>query len=144
VTLGPNSTSTLLTTEQFLAADNRFSSFMSALAVTFPLGTELEAPFGETFTVFAPTNAAFDKLTRKSLIWLLGNRRALTKVLLKHVVAGSAVRIPSGYSKLNTVGGSRITLHRYVDGNGREVVEVRTSSGAAKLEQFGILTSDGY
>ena len=108
----------------------------------FPSDTELEAPF----TVFAPTNSAFDKIASKSLTWLLGNRAALTRVILKHLVTGSAVKIPVGYSTLKTVGGSRITLHRYVDdvdGEAGEVVGVRTSSGAAKLEQFDILTADG-
>ena len=122
-----------------MATDKRFTSFFSALEKTFPASTELEAPF----TVFAPTNSAFDKIASKSLTWLLGNRAALTRVILKHLVTGSAVKIPVGYSTLKTVGGSRITLHRYVDGEAGEVVDVRTSSGAAKLEQFDILTADG-
>ena len=116
---------------------------MAALAKTFPLSTKLEAPFGHNFTLFAPTNSAFAKLTPKSLDWLLGNKIALTKVLLKHVVSGSGVRIPAGYSKMRSLGGSRLTLHRYVGQEGREVVDVKTSSGAAKLEQFDMLTSDG-
>ena len=117
---------------------------MSALAVAFPLSTELEAPFGEIFTVFAPTNSAFAKLTIKSLAWLLGNKGALTKVLRRHVVADKAVIIPQGYSKLRSVGGSRITLHRYnMGGEGGDVVDVKTSSGGAQLEQFNILTANG-
>lgn len=39
-------------------------------------------------TVFAPTNAAFDKVPKKTLNTLLGNKRLLRRVLLYHVVAG--------------------------------------------------------
>jgi len=39
-------------------------------------------------TVFAPTNAAFDKVPKKTLNALLGNKRLLRRVLLYHVVAG--------------------------------------------------------
>jgi uncharacterized surface protein with fasciclin (FAS1) repeats len=40
------------------------------------------------FTVFAPTNAAFDKLPEGTVPGLLGNTDALTKVLTYHVIAG--------------------------------------------------------
>jgi uncharacterized surface protein with fasciclin (FAS1) repeats len=40
------------------------------------------------FTVFAPTNAAFDKIPAATLEYLLANKDELTKVLLYHVVAG--------------------------------------------------------
>ena len=126
-----------------LASDQRFSSFMSALAATFPLSSKLEAPVGKKLTVFAPTNSAFAALTPKSLSWLLGNKGALTKVLQKHVVAGYDARIPRGYSKLKSVGGSRITFHRYLDGEGEDVVDVKTRSGGARLEDFDILAADG-
>jgi len=39
-------------------------------------------------TVFAPTNAAFDKVPKKTLNTLLEDRRLLRRVLLYHVVAG--------------------------------------------------------
>ncbi len=41
-----------------------------------------------TLTVFAPTNAAFKKVSKKTLDGLLEDRKALRKVLLYHVVAG--------------------------------------------------------
>ncbi len=39
-------------------------------------------------TVFAPTDAAFDKVPKKTLNALLKNKRLLRRVLLYHVVAG--------------------------------------------------------
>lgn len=42
----------------------------------------------KNFTVFAPTNAAFDKVPKKTLDALLDDRALLRKVLLYHVVPG--------------------------------------------------------
>jgi uncharacterized surface protein with fasciclin (FAS1) repeats len=43
----------------------------------------------ETFTVFAPTNSAFDKIPDTTLDALLADNESLTSVLLQHVVSGS-------------------------------------------------------
>ena len=49
----------------------------------------VKALSGKTkLTVFAPTNAAFKKVPKKTLNTLLSNRKLLRKVLLYHVVAG--------------------------------------------------------
>ena len=40
------------------------------------------------FTLFAPTNAAFDKIPKATLDQVLTNKVLLTKILLYHVVAG--------------------------------------------------------
>jgi hypothetical protein len=53
-TLNTNFTNPIPTAEQFLASKEQFPSFMSALAASFYLITELEAPFGEVFSVLAP------------------------------------------------------------------------------------------
>ncbi len=42
----------------------------------------------QQLTVFAPTNAAFDKVPKKTLNALLADKALLRKVLLYHVVAG--------------------------------------------------------
>lgn len=42
----------------------------------------------QPLTVFAPTDAAFDKVPKKTLNALLGDKALLRKVLLYHVVAG--------------------------------------------------------
>ncbi|WP_158825190.1 fasciclin domain-containing protein [Mucilaginibacter lacusdianchii] len=76
------------------------------------------------FTVFAPTNAAFDKLPEGTVATLLKpeNKAMLTKVLTYHVVAGrlsaadlmAKVKAGNGKATLSTVSGG--TLTAMVDG----------------------------
>ena len=78
------------------------------------------------FTVFAPTNTAFDKLPAGTVDMLLKpeNKQALTKVLTYHVVAGrydskkimQLVRKGGGSATLKTVSGGTLTAR--MSGNG--------------------------
>lgn len=69
-----------------IAASNPdFSTLVTALKAA----GLVEALQGEgPFTVFAPTNAAFDKLPAGTLESLLADKDALTRVLTYHVVPG--------------------------------------------------------
>lgn len=72
------------------------------------------------FTVFAPTNAAFDKLPAGTVDTLLKpeNKATLTKVLTYHVVAGkydgnklmSLIKKRGGTATLKTVSGGTLTF----------------------------------
>ncbi|MBD0325163.1 MAG: fasciclin domain-containing protein, partial [Pyrinomonadaceae bacterium] len=72
------------------------------------------------FTVFAPTNAAFDKLPAGTVDTLLKpeNKETLTKVLTYHVVAGkydgkklmSLIKQGNGMATLKTVSGGTLTF----------------------------------
>ena len=75
----------LSTTVEFLVKEEHFSSFNAALNVALPKGIHIKAPF----TVFAPTNAAFAKISKPSLAWLLGNPAALSRVMKRHLSPGS-------------------------------------------------------
>jgi uncharacterized surface protein with fasciclin (FAS1) repeats len=70
------------------------------------------------FTVFAPTNAAFDKLGDQQVQSLLkpDNRDQLTQILTYHVVPGklTAAKLSDG-QKLETVAGETLTVK--VDGD---------------------------
>lgn len=78
------------------------------------------------FTVFAPTNAAFDKLPKDTVPTLLKpeNKAQLTGVLTYHVVSGkySAEKLAAdaeangGELVLKTVEGKQITLKKQGDG----------------------------
>ncbi|PWK78328.1 putative surface protein with fasciclin (FAS1) repeats [Mucilaginibacter oryzae] len=72
------------------------------------------------FTVFAPTNEAFDKLPKGTVATLLKpeNKETLTKVLTYHVVAGklsaadlmAKVKAGMGKAELKTVSGGTLTV----------------------------------
>jgi uncharacterized surface protein with fasciclin (FAS1) repeats len=102
------------------------------------------------FTVFAPTNAAFDKLPDGTVATLLKpeNKKQLTNVLTYHVVAGdySAAKLEKqakahgGKLNLKTVEGERITIEGdnmggwwVVDGKGDKakitIADVNQSNG---------------
>jgi uncharacterized surface protein with fasciclin (FAS1) repeats len=71
------------------------------------------------FTVFAPTNAAFDKLPAGTVETLLKpeNKAQLTKILTYHVVSGNldaaavvaAIKAGNGKAVLTTVSGGKLT-----------------------------------
>ncbi|MCF2863667.1 fasciclin domain-containing protein [Pseudoalteromonas sp. Cnat2-41] len=70
-------------------ADGNFTTLVSALQEA---GLEQTlADLEREFTVFAPTDAAFDKLDQATLDALLADPEALTNVLLYHVVADATV-----------------------------------------------------
>lgn len=72
------------------------------------------------FTVFAPTNAAFDKLPAGTVTNLLKpeNKAQLAKILTYHVVAGNldaaavvaAVKAGNGKAVVTTVSGGKLTV----------------------------------
>ena len=72
------------------------------------------------FTVFAPTNAAFDKLPKGTVESLLKpeNKAQLSKILTYHVVSGNldaagvveAIKKGNGTAVLTTVSGGKLTV----------------------------------
>ncbi|WP_259404388.1 fasciclin domain-containing protein [Hymenobacter sp. HSC-4F20] len=73
---------------------------------------------GGPFTVFAPTNAAFDKLPSGTVNTLMmpENKQKLTTILTYHVVPGRllAADLKDGQT-LTTVEGETLTVHRMGD-----------------------------
>jgi uncharacterized surface protein with fasciclin (FAS1) repeats len=77
------------------------------------------------FTVFAPTNAAFDKLPEGTVSSLLKpeNKAQLAKILTYHVVAGNldaaavvaAIKAGNGEVVLTTVSGGKLTASLEMD-----------------------------
>ena len=71
------------------------------------------------FTVFAPTNAAFDKLPKGTVDGLLKpeSKKALSGILTYHVVAGNldaaavvaAIKKDNGKAEVTTVNGAKLT-----------------------------------
>ena len=77
-------------------AEENFSTLVAALTAA-DLVTTLSDETA-TFTVFAPTNAAFDKIADTALADLLADTDALTDVLLKHVISDAIIDSVSAYA----------------------------------------------
>ncbi len=98
----------------------------------------------DPFTVFAPTNAAFDALPEGTVDRLVqpGQRRQLQRILTYHVVPGrisaadltTAVRVGGGEATLKTVQGGTLTA----EAAGRGRLRLKDSTG----EQFWITATD--
>lgn len=101
------------------------------------------------FTVFAPTNAAFEKLPDGTVETLLKpeNKQTLTTVLTYHVVPGRVsstqlvemIRAGGGMAELTTVAGAKLTA-KLMDG---KVVLEDARGGMATVTQADVFQSNG-
>jgi uncharacterized surface protein with fasciclin (FAS1) repeats len=117
-------------------AAGSFTTLVQALQAANLVSTlENEA---ETFTVFAPTDAAFDLIPDATLTALLADTDALTNVLLQHVIIGSAVDSVTAFTlngtSRNTAADEDVTIE-IVDG----VLEIQGSP----VSMFDIYASNG-
>lgn len=121
--------------ETAIAAGN-FTTLVSAVQAA-GLDTVL-ADESETFTVFAPADAAFDKLGDEAVNNLLADTEALTTVLLHHVIAGAAVDSLTAFT-LN--GGSAQTAAELPVSI--EIVDGQLLIEGSAVTTFDIYTSNG-
>ncbi|MCP9492939.1 MAG: fasciclin domain-containing protein [Pyrinomonadaceae bacterium MAG19_C2-C3] len=101
------------------------------------------------FTVFAPTNAAFEELPAGTVDTLLkpANKAALTKVLTYHVVPGKqdaatiakAITDGGGKATFKTVEGGTLTASM----NGNDVIITDAKGGTAKVTTANVMQSNG-
>jgi uncharacterized surface protein with fasciclin (FAS1) repeats len=101
------------------------------------------------FTVFAPTNAAFDKLPAGTVQSLLepANREMLRSILTYHVVPGAItsaglmgmIVAGNGETKLTTVQGGTLTARM----RGDWIVLVDAKGGTAVVTQADVMQSNG-
>jgi len=128
------------TIAEVASADPRFSTLVDVLTAA-DLASVLSTP--GPFTVFAPTNDAFAKVPADALESLLSDNEALTKVLLRHVVSGTAYSKGLKFGAYKTVGNDIIAAQSYIGGR----VEVVSSSGgvrqSARVIEADILASNG-
>lgn len=128
------------------SANADFSTLVAAVGAADLVGTlSGEGPF----TVFAPTNAAFDKLPAGTVETLLKpeSKDKLTAVLTYHVVAGKfeaaavidAINANNGKFEVTTVQGGKITLS-LVGGN---VVLTDANGGTATVVIADVPASNG-
>ena len=97
-------------------ADDRFTTLVDALTAANLV--DILANEESTFTVFAPTNDAFDKVDSAALDALLADTEALREVLLQHVITAE-VNSVSAYSlngtNVGTASGNEVGIS--IDGN---------------------------
>jgi uncharacterized surface protein with fasciclin (FAS1) repeats len=103
---------TLNIAEVAVADPDNFSTLVTALSVA-DLVTTLSDE-SKTFTVFAPTNAAFDKIPADTLNALLADTDALSSTLLTHVVSDASLSSLDAYAangkNLKTTSGKEISV----------------------------------
>ena len=102
------------------------------------------------FTVFAPTNAAFDALPAGTVDTLLKpeNKATLTKVLTYHVVAGNydskaiakAIKKGNGMATFTTVAGGKLMAKM----DGDALVLTDEKGGTSKVTIADVRQSNGY
>jgi len=102
------------------------------------------------FTVFAPTNAAFDALPAGTVDTLLKpeNKATLTKVLTYHVVAGNydskaiakAIKKGNGTATFTTVAGGKLMAKM----DGDTLVLTDEKGGMSKVTIADVKQSNGY
>ncbi len=102
------------------------------------------------FTVFAPTNAAFNALPAGTVETLVKpeNKATLTKILTYHVVAGNmtaekimaAIKAGKGTATLKTVSGG--TLKAMMNGP-KNVILVDEKGGTSTISTYDVLQSNG-
>merc|ERR1719331_3087621 len=120
-----------------VVASPQFSTLLAAVKAAGLVDTLASAG---PFTVFAPTNAAFDKIPAETLNGLLEDKEALTAVLLRHVVPEAALKgkdVPPGTTPLKTAGGEEIAAVR------SNFIQITSSAGEAYVTAFDIEASNG-
>jgi uncharacterized surface protein with fasciclin (FAS1) repeats len=101
------------------------------------------------FTVFAPTNTAFDKLPDGTVATLVKpeNKATLTTVLTYHVVAGkltakdvmAAIKAGGGKATLTTVAGAKLTARL----SGNSIVITDGKGGQSAVTTADVMQSNG-
>jgi len=121
-----------------LADPDNFSTLVTALTAADLVSTLADET--ATFTVFAPTNAAFAKIDADALSALLADSAALSNVLLSHVVAGSALSALDAFGangmELTTASGNKVAVTvdaesgmLMIGGSGVTITDIMTSNG---------------
>lgn len=124
-----------------------FSTLVSAVTAA-GLGDTLNG--GGPFTVFAPTNAAFEKVpaaTRENLMAPAG-KADLTKILTYHVVPGRVdaatltqqIQAGGGSAQLTTVQGGVLTARAGADGS---ITLTDAKGGVSRVVQADVAASNG-
>ena len=145
------------TVADLLSSNPKFSTLLTAVKAADLLGA-----LGEPgpFTVFAPTNTAFDKVRLErgdydntdnndycsyqvpveTLNSLLNNKEELQGLLQRHVVSGLTMlgkNFPPGTTSLSTMGGEELSVTR------DKFIQLKSSAASAYIVLFDVIASNG-
>lgn len=129
---------------QSLGQNAELSSFTGALK-TAGLDTTLTG--NQPYTVFAPSNAAFQKLPNAQALMQPDAKGRLTDTLTYHIVPGvvtakdlqAAIEKKGGKAEIATVGGANLTASN----DGGTIVITDVKGGQARVSQADMLQSNG-
>lgn len=134
------------TIAQTLAGSGQHSTLVSAVKAA---GLEATLSGAQPYTLFAPTNAAFQALPNNMAQSLLQeeSRGQLTGILTYHIVPGAvtaadlgrAIEQGDGRTEIATIGGGNLTVSR----NGDAIVISDGSGGQARVTQADMLQANG-
>jgi len=96
ISVPPTKTDSTQTIVDIAVGNEDFSTLVAALTAADLVTTLSDED--ATFTVFAPTNAAFDKIEDSTLDGLLADTATLTDILLKHVVPDAEIDSVSAFA----------------------------------------------
>ncbi|WP_421134525.1 fasciclin domain-containing protein [Alteromonas sp. A079] len=121
----------------YAVANEDFSTLVAALTEADLVDTLADTD--ATFTVFAPTNAAFDKIEDTALSGLLADTDALSQVLLQHVVPNAAINAVTAFSAngtaVDTVSGEDVAIDivNFTQGENTDTTEVTYDVATGRL-----------
>lgn len=136
------------TIAEVAAGDENFSTLVTALTTADLVATLNDE--SATFTVFAPTNAAFDKIEDGALSGLLADTDALSQVLLQHVVGGAAIDSVSAYAangtSVNTAANDdvAVSIVNFTQGDNSATTEVTYDAANGRLVGGMASASPGF
>jgi len=128
------------TIADIVSTDPRFSTLFAAVKAAGLVDTLASAG---PFTVFAPTNDAFDRVPSSTLTALLTDKEALTAVLLRHVLPETIFQKGICWETHATAGGNEIATQVFKNNVAKVVSYENEVRSGARLSDYDILASNG-
>merc|ERR1712037_603222 len=128
------------TIADIVSTDPRFSTLLAAVKAAGLVDTLASAG---PFTVFAPTNDAFDRVPSSTLTALLTDKEALTAVLLRHVLPETIFQKGICWEYHETAAGDEIATQVFKNNVAKVVSYANEVRTGARLSDYDILATNG-
>merc|ERR1712037_315904 len=123
-----------------VSTDPRFSTLIAAVKAAGLVDTLASAG---PFTLFAPTNDAFDRVPSSTLTALLTDKEALVAVLLRHVLPETIFQKGICWETHTTASGAEIATQVFKNNVAKVVSYANEVRTGARLSDYDILASNG-